>query len=505
MIFPALKLSDYSSTYEELSSNYEKIYGEASNSFDKLLSTFNPYATHILNFIKYWCENDVSYGYEIICTRRSWFSQKKVTTIYDDEKNGLSWYLYGNAISINVFKKVPNQLFDGGSLEDVVHESLNFSDGSAKKFIIAAQEWFINNPLIINGTSRIVKIFGIYPNIKECINTPVSELFLKYKNDEDVVYWGGLFSGFSNFSHWEWHPGYQPNEVWKRRETFLNMAFSGIDLVNLLSDESQTTNYHVKFLKNYKEIIEEDFLSLIKLKIKINLSKEYSILDMINWANNNPLSLNQMITYYYIVGDYNLKSLFEILKLIASTATISYNESNEISLSASNLLNVVYSNTGNYVFEYYNEFGEKITLEGDYTLTLPVDSKIMDEDFDIVDLDIDDNMRSMYSDTLTDIAMDKVVSDINSNSTQNQNILFDINEHGMLGDISIMPEKVLTIDELQKTSTHRYIFEEMITPPNQIIKNTNKKSKAIDISNISLKSEIFNNTVDEMVNPEKLT
>jgi hypothetical protein len=63
----------------------------------------------------------------------------------------------------------------------------------------------------------------------------------------------------------------------------------------------------------------------------------------------------------------------------------------------------------------------------------------------------------------------------------------------------------LTLSDLQKNSANRYVFEEMITPPNQILKSSTKNTKAIDISNISIKAKVFSNSVDEMVNPEKLT
>ena len=158
------KKRDYSSSIDELNTYSPRIYGKHSNDIDSLDPGFIPYANHLLAFISYWVSVNVDYDYEVVITRRSWYSQKKVTTIYEDYKNGLSWYLYGNAISINVFKKKFNELFTTNSSEDVVRETINFKDGSARKFILDANDWFIKNKLTINSEERIVKIFGIFPS-----------------------------------------------------------------------------------------------------------------------------------------------------------------------------------------------------------------------------------------------------------------------------------------------------------------------------------------------------
>lgn len=507
MIFPTPNVTvEYGSTYAQLSSSYKKIYQEPSNALTALEANFIPYAQHILDFVVYWCTINPTYGYEIVCTRRSWDSQKKVTTIYDDEKNGLSWYLYGNAISINVYQMIPNQLFEGGDVGDVVHQALNFTDGSANAFILAAQEWFIENPVSINGTDRIIKIFGLYPSVSECTNTPLSDLFGRYVNDEDVVYWGGLFSGNSNFSHWEWHPGYQPNQIWIVRENFLNTAFNDIDLLSLMSEENQGVTFSKKYLPTYKEIIEEDFIALIKLKTKINLSKEYSILDLMNWAKDNPISLDQMILYYQLSGDYNTYALLGVIKSTYQSASINYDAQGNIQLNANGLLKISTNNDGTYSFEYYNEFSEKITLPSDTTYILPVDHKLIDIDFNITELNIDDDIKPVYSDTLTDVTMDQVITNINDTANQNPNILFDINEHGMLGDLSIMPEKVLTLDQLQKVAAKQYVFEERITPPNQIRTSNTSNSKIIDLNQVlATKNYKSNINVDEMINPSDLS
>lgn len=507
MIFPTQNVyTDYSTSYVNLSSSYVKIYGEASNKLSSLTPSFVPYAQHILNFIDHWCKTNSEYKYELICTRRSWHSQKKVTTINDDEKNGLSWYLYGNAISINVYKAVQNKLFEGGDVGDSLHESLNFNDGSAKKFIVDAQEWFINNPISINGSSRTLKIFGIYPNLSKCINVPISTLFSKYLHDEDVIYWGGIFSSGSNFSHWEWHPGYMPNEIWKIREDFLNNAFYGFDFDSLFDEEIQGTTFVKKFLSGNSEIIEEDFLSLIKLKIKINLSKEYSILDLFNWAKDNPRSLNQMINFYKISGDYNNYNLFQIINAMAPFASISYDIEGNLILLAGGLLSAINTDQGTFYYEFYNEFGEKIQLPSDTTYILPVDHKLLDIDFNLTELNIDEDFKPAYSDTMSDVSMAQVIKNIDDTANLNPNVKFDINEHGMLGDISIMPEKLLTLEEMKNMAMKQYVFEEMITPPNQVIISSTKNPRIIDLNKLLVNKNVkISNKVDEMINPSELS
>lgn len=497
------KKIDYASTMAQLDAMYDKIYGEHSNSINALDSSFIPYATHILKFIEQWVIDNPEYGYELISTRRSWYSQKKVTTIYDDFKNGLSWYIYGNALSINVFKKVSNELFSNGGPEDLVHSSINFNDGSAKKFILDANAWFNNNP--IEGTDRVIKIFGIYPSLKECLSKKTSDLFAKYKDDPDVVYWGGLFSGYSNFTHWEWHPGYLPNEIWKVRELFLNDAFSNIDFNELLHSEGQLSEYNKKFLSNHISIIEEDLMSIIKLKNKINLSREYSIIELFDWANANEHSLRQMIQYYIVTGDYNNRRLFEILREVAPSITLKYDPEGRISIvGGNNELSITY-NDESYYLRYYNEFGDIIYVSQYDTYMLPVDHKLLSNEFDLVELTIDDTFSDLYSSTLSNVSIEQVISEIEDMSIISPDNRFEINEHGLIGELSILPEKILSVDETISLVNSQLVFEEMITPPNQTIINKNTTSKILDISNIKSTKDIRNSDViDQMVNPEEM-
>ena len=92
-----------------------KLFNENSNNLNELKPDFLPIASHLINFISYWVSTNSGYGYDVVCTKRSWHSQKHITTIEDDRKNGLSWYLYGNAISINVFQKITDNIVDNES------------------------------------------------------------------------------------------------------------------------------------------------------------------------------------------------------------------------------------------------------------------------------------------------------------------------------------------------------------------------------------------------------
>jgi hypothetical protein len=89
--------------------NYKpKIYGALSRKIAKLSPEFMPFAECIVAFIDQWCVNGGakdgrSYGYEICSTTRSWYVQQNIITGTDYKENGLSWSLYGNALSVNVY------------------------------------------------------------------------------------------------------------------------------------------------------------------------------------------------------------------------------------------------------------------------------------------------------------------------------------------------------------------------------------------------------------------
>jgi hypothetical protein len=463
-----------------------KIFNDFSKDVNDLQSDFIPIANHLLSFIKYFCENNKTYGYEIVCTKRSWYGQKQVTLIAEDNKNGLSWYLYGNAISINVYEKVQDQILDSADSTDYVKNTINFQDGSALTFIEAAQDWFNSNSL--NG--NIVKIFGVYPNVKSNIGVSSSALTAKYKDDKYTIYWGGLFKGYSNFTHWEWHPGYSPNDISKIRESFLNNVYSQYDILDNLNSESSISG--ATYLNDEIELIEEDFMAIWKLKCEINLKREYTFFDLITWAKNNPYSLSQIITYSRIIGDYNQYSLFNSLS--SEISSIDY--SNNVLTSTS--FTITEDDYGHTYFNYYNEFGDKITLLTTTEYILPTDIMPDAETFDQIQLTLDDS-TNLVTNTGSNISIDNITKEIEDTSKTYTDSKFDINEHGLIGDLSINTNKLIdSFDNANKLVKANTIFEEMITPPNNKIHTT--KKGVIDISK-AIKNSKVKNSDDEMITP----
>lgn len=327
-----------------------KLFNENSNNLNELKPDFLPIASHLINFISYWVSTNSGYGYDVVCTKRSWHSQKHITTIEDDRKNGLSWYLYGNAISINVFQKITDNIVDNESSTEYTKNTINFKDNSAVKFISDCQDWLINNP--ING--NIVKIFGVYPNIKSNINANILSLIEKYKDDPYVVYWGGLFNAGSNFSHWEWHPGYLPSDIYLVRQDFLNTAFDNIDLIEKIQIENVNGTVPT-YLDDELEILEEDYLSIWNLKNKINISTPYNIPNLFKWAKSNPHSLKQAYVIYRLKGDYNNANLFNILINEINNYSFVDNE-----LTGSGSISINENDMGYRYIKFDNEFSESI-------------------------------------------------------------------------------------------------------------------------------------------------
>jgi hypothetical protein len=63
-------------------------------------------------------------------------------------------------------------------------------------------------------------------------------------------------------------------------------------------------------------MIEEDYLSVWKLKNEISLNKSYNLIDVFTWALSNTHTLSQAIIYYTLIGDYNNKTFFQCEVLI---------------------------------------------------------------------------------------------------------------------------------------------------------------------------------------------
>lgn len=465
-----------------------KIYKENSTEISNLDSTFQTIINHFITFLDEWIASNTSYSYEIISTGRSWYNQKQVTTIAEDKQNGLSWYLYGKAISINIYTKTSDQLSTTYDSSDYTKNTINFTDGSAKTFIVAAQTWFKSN--LLNG--NIVKIYGVYPDIATTLTMTSAELTAAHLNDEYTIYWGGLFSGYSNFTHFEWHPGYLTTEIYKIRNNYLNTCYNGYDILTNISSEIPSSS--IQYLDDTIEMIEEDYLSVWKLKNEISLNKSYNLIDVFTWALSNTHTLSQAIIYYTLIGDYNNKTFFQYIQDEISSITVT-NTDGIYTLNSSNFT-LTYDETSEFTITYYNEFEEEITLNSTDTYVLPYDdpTEAIDQDFDLSVLED----SSSDTDTLTNISTNMILSELSS-ANQYVNPSFNINEHGMIGDLSINVGKLVTsIDDAQSTVNGALIFEEMITPPNQ--KDTTRHRGVLDISQI-VKNIKASDYSEEMIVP----
>lgn len=468
-----------------------KIFGEASNEISSLDLGFQPIANHLISFLEYYCKTNNQYSYEVISTSRSWYTQKKVTTNPVDARNGHSWYLYGKAISINIYKNIEDSISTDYSETDYIRNTINIKDGSSTEVMTACQEWFINNTL--NG--NIVKIYGLYPNIKTTIKFSNSELMAIHKDDPYVIYWGGLFSSGPNYTHFEWHPGYAPNEVYLMRDMYLNNIYGENDVVSILDEE--IPDDQLQYTSDELEILEEDLVAVWKLKCEISNNRSYNIIQLIDWAKKNPKSLSMASKYYYMLGDYNNRSLFNIL--LNDVATIGYDyPSNLLSINGSDL-KVQYDKYGNYTINFYNEFEELIKIGSSNEYIVPLDNAYDNEDFNI-DLNLTNNSNGkMYNSTLTSETEEGIFSEIALTSKVVVNPKFEVNEHGMLNDITISPLRMMDQKDTIKLINNSMIFEEMITPPN--MKNIKKSTKKIlDISKISTNINTSNYS-EEMINP----
>jgi hypothetical protein len=273
-----------------------KVYGELSRRISKLDEDFRPFAECIVAFIDQWCigggaGDGRKYGYEICSTVRSWYVQQNIITGTEYKENGLSWSLYKKALSINVYYLEEDQISETTGVTTFVKKPINFSDGSARTFIEDAQAWFSEHK---TRTGVNIKIYGVYPDLKTAVKKDKVTLKNEYMSSSDTVFWGGLFSTYSNFTSWEYHPQMMPNEVWKLRQEFLNTSFvtdGNQDIVELIDTAEAITIKEsekslgvgelwdmvvsklggakspelVKYLSTTLEIMEEDFISLYNL------------------------------------------------------------------------------------------------------------------------------------------------------------------------------------------------------------------------------------------------
>lgn len=530
LAFGDLQSAD-SSDLSNLSSYTSKIYGHTSKKIADLDSSFIPYAEAIVAFIYYWCQSGGAndgrkYGFDLISTKRSWFTQQNIITGSDFSENGLSWSLYGKGLSISVFYYELDQLSELAKSEELIKKPINFEDGSAKTFIEDAQKWFTLHAM---SNGRHVKIYGIYPDLKTAIKKDKYKLQAEYMLDSDTVFWGGLFSTYSNYTTWEYHPQLMPNEVWKVRQEYLNTCFVSdgnqniIDLIEAnesisyaeadskLSDELSSSALSLiginrtvsitKYLNTVLEVIEEDLISLYLLKQNINSSIQYSTVDLFKWAYNNPCSLALTILYNRVICDMHFAALLHLISL-ESNISITF-DANDVPSINSSYFSIVMVDDSNYCLKFTGSLGEDVLYNLSDLFKLPCDVMISTSDFDLIDLlgatqDTISNTNSDYSD------LSKISDEISKLASLVKDPLNNVNEHGTLSGISVNPRKVLyRAEAIAKEANRIRNYNEMITPPD----GYNKKSSSAVVDVTAAGKYLLaksNSSVNEMIKPDAI-
>lgn len=516
-----------------LSKYTPKIYGNLSRKLANLDDSFRPFAECIIAFIDQWCVNGGVkdgrvFGYEICSTKRSWFVQQNILTGNQYRDNGLSWSLYGKAMSVNVYYLEDDQLSELSGTVTKVKKQINFEDGSAKTFIEDAQAWF-NNHATRTGTK--IKIYGVYPSLEKAIKSDKSVLEYEYRKVEDTVFWGGLFSSYSNFTNWEYHPGQMPNEVWKLRQDFLNTSFvsdGNQDLVERIealesitySEASKTISYNplsaivdlvtnskpveiIKYLSTTLEIMEEDFISLYNLKVNINSSSTYPVLSLFKWAAANPKSLLQTILLYRLSGDVKNSTLFYLISMNHSSDIVFGDDDVPAMVNAGSFSIVNEDDT--YYLKCTDMFGDEQRFDLYHTYKLPCDYMPDSADFDLIDInDVDESeIHSVTPGNNLDgtQAIGKEISDMAGIIKGGKN---GVNEFGPISSIGIDPRKAMYNAEAIAKSVYRAKnYNEMITPPESSI--LPKSTATLDVTRLG-KRFVAEKTsrVNEMIQPDKI-
>lgn len=508
-----------------------RIYGEQSRKIARLDDEFRPFAECIVAFIDQWCINGGAkdgrkYGYEICSTARSWFVQQNIITGKEYKENGLSWSLYKKALSINVYYLEEDQLSEVSGTPTFVKKPINFADGSAKTFIENAQSWF---NLHKTRTGVNVKIYGVYPDLKTAIKKGKYVLKDEYLQTNDTVFWGGLFSTYSNFTSWEYHPGMMPNEVWKLRQNFLNTSFvsdGNQDIVDLINT-AETITYDeaedrvgvfnpldtvlsflggaskpelIKYLTTTLEIMEEDFISLYNLKVNVNTTKNYQVEELFKWAKNNPYSLWQTITSYRLAGDTSNSVLFYRI-LSEPDNDIAIGDDGVPYLLTSSAFTIEGDEEGNYSIWCYDMFGDVIRFPLDLKYKLPADYMPSSEDFDLIELeDLDEESPNTNPLAVADSAG----TEISNNAAALSGNGNGVNEFGPISSIDIDPMKALyNADAIAGAIYRNKNYNEMITPPMAV---DDSKSKAIlDVTVLGKRLVAgLTSKANEMIQPDKI-
>jgi len=515
----------------DLANYTPKIYGTLSRKIAKLSPEFIPFAECIVAFIDQWCTNGGAkdgrkYGYEICSTARSWFVQQNIITGTQYRENGLSWSLYGKALSINVYYLEEDQLSESNGSTTYVKKTINLADNSAKTFIENAQVWFSAHK---TRTGKNIKVYGVYPDLKTAIRKGKYTLQSEYLDSDDTVFWAGLFSTYSNFTSWEYHPGQMPNEVWKLRQNFLNTSFVSDGNQNIAdrienneaitfeeADKLQTTDVLssiasyvgftnnvqlVKYLSTILEIMEEDFISLYNLKININTSSKYTVESLFKWSKANPYSLAQVLTNYRLSADVDSSVLFYLISREPDN-DIAYDDNGDPYLLQSSAFKIEGSEDSEYYLTCTDMFGDTLRFAFKNTYKLPCDYMPDSGDFDLIDLSLGESDPEDTPGNPMDGA-EGAGSEISNTSailTSNAN---GINEFGPIASIEVDSRKLLyNSDSLADSIFRNKNYNEMITPPNQL-----DPSKAKAIVDVTLLGKRFvaglTSKVNEMIQPDK--
>jgi len=508
-----------------------KIYGGLSRKISKLSNDFKPFAECIIAFIDQWCINGGArdgrkYGYEICSTVRSWYVQQNIITGSDYKENGLSWSLYGNALSVNVYFLEEDQLSETNGSVSLVRKTINFEDNSAKVFIEDAQKWF---NLHATRTGVNIKIYGAYPDTNSAIRRGKYALIDDYMVSNDTVFWAGLFSTYSNFTSWEYHPGLMPNDIWKIRQSFLNNSFVSDGNENLLdrielcenityseakdrqaSDAlSSIVSYLgasmnvelIKYLSTSLEIMEEDFISLYNLKVNINTSSRYEVESLFKWAKANQYSLLQTLMLSRLTGDVESSVLFYLISNEVDN-DIAYNENGEPYLINPSAFTITSNEEGDFYLNCEDMFGDKLKFPFTKIYALPCDYMPDSSNFDLVDFSGIEEDVAESGDLLDNTeSVGEEIEKMSSMLTAPGN---GVNEFGPISSIEVDPRKLLyNADTLADSIFRSKNYNEMITPPNE---TSNSNSKAILdvtvigkrlVANLSSKS-------NEMIQPDKI-
>jgi hypothetical protein len=347
--------------------------------------------------------------------------------------------------------------------------------------------------------------------------------------DSDTVFWGGLFSTYSNYTTWEYHPQLMPNEVWKVRQEYLNTCFVSdgnqniIDLIEAnesisyaeanskLSDELSSSALSLiginrtvsitKYLNTVLEVIEEDLISLYLLKQNINSSIQYSTVDLFKWAYNNPCSLALTILYNRVICDMHFAALLHLISL-ESNISITF-DANDVPSINSSYFSIVMVDDSDYCLKFTGSLGEDVLYNLSDLFKLPCDVMISTSDFDLIDLlgatqDTLSNTNSDYSD------LSKISDEISKLASLVKDPLNNINEHGPLSGISVNPRKVLyRAEAIAKEANRIRNYNEMITPPD----GYNKKSSSAVVDVTSAGKYLLaksNSSVNEMIKPDSI-